>query len=50
MVVNCGFTFAAVGSGSNAQQTPKLPDYAVLNVADGSVALADFFDEQWKFR
>jgi hypothetical protein len=50
VVVNSGFTFAAAGLGSNAQQTPKLPDYAVLNVADGSVALADFFDEQWRVK
>jgi pimeloyl-ACP methyl ester carboxylesterase len=49
VVLNSGFTFAAAGLGSNAQQTPKLPDYAVLNVTDGSVALADFFDEQWGF-
>ena len=51
VVVNSGFTFAAAGSGSNAQQTPKLPDYAVLDVANnGAVVLADFFDEQWKLR
>ena len=51
VVVNSGFTFAAAGSGSNAQQTPKLPDYAVLDVEQGgSVVLADFFDEQWKLR
>jgi len=50
VVVNSGFTFAAAGLGSNAQQTPKLPDYAVLNVADGSVALAGFFDEQWRLK
>lgn len=50
VVVNSGFTFAAAGLGSNAQQTPKLPDYAVLDVADGSVALADFFDEQWRVK
>lgn len=50
LVVNSGFTFAAAGLGSNAQQTPKLPDYAVLKMADGSVALADFFDEQWRLK
>jgi predicted esterase len=48
VVVNSGFTFAAAGLGSNAQQTPKLPDYAVFEVAGNSVVLADFFDEQWR--
>jgi pimeloyl-ACP methyl ester carboxylesterase len=50
VVLNSGFTFAAAGTGSNAQQTPKLPDYAVLDVTTDSVVLADFFDEQWKLR
>ncbi len=50
IVVNTGFTFAAAGSGSNAQQTPKLPDYGVMNTVDGSIALAGFFDEQWQVK
>jgi predicted esterase len=51
VVLNSGFTFAAAGAGSNAQQTPKLPDYAVLDVEHGdAVVLADFFDEQWRVR
>jgi predicted esterase len=51
VVLNSGFTFAAAGAGSNAQQTPKLPDYAVLDVEHGdTVVLADFFDEQWRLR
>jgi predicted esterase len=50
IVVNSGFTFAAAGLGSNAQQTPKLPDYAVFEMAGNSVALADFFDEQWRVK
>jgi hypothetical protein len=50
VVLNSGFTFAVAGTGSNAQQTPKLPDYAVLDVTTDSVVLADFFDEQWKLR
>ena len=42
---------AAAGAGSNAQQTPKLPDYAVLDIANsGTVVLADFFDEQWRVK
>lgn len=51
VVLNTGFTFAAAGAGSNAQQTPKLPDYAVLDVEHGdAVVLADFFDEQWRVK
>ena len=50
VVVNSGFTFAAAGSGSNAQQTPKLPDYAVFEAAGNSVVFAGFFDEHWKLK
>ena len=51
VVLNSGFTFAAAGPGSNAQQTPKLPDYAVLDLEHGdAVVLAGFFDEQWKLK
>jgi hypothetical protein len=51
VVVNSGFTFAEAGSASNARQTPRLPDYAVLDVEHGdAVALAAFFDEQWRLR
>ncbi len=52
IVLNSGFTFR--GFGSNASQTPKLPDYALLDLgqpdpfANGLVA-AGFFDESWKF-
>ena len=49
-MLNSGFTFAAAGTGSHAQQTPKLPDYAVFDMANDSVVLADFFDEQWQLR
>ena len=51
IVLNSGFTFAAAGSGSNANQTPKLPDFAVFDLdapAAIRVVLADFFDEQWR--
>ncbi len=50
VVVNSGFTFAAAGNASNAQQTPKLPDYAVFEMAGNTVALADFFNEQWQVK
>ena len=49
VVLNTGFTFCEYGRSSNALQIPKLPDYAVLEIADPqNVALAGFFDEQWK--
>ena len=55
VVLNSGFTFR--GFGSNADQTPKLPDYAVINLktppsvkAPGEVVAAGFFDEHWKWR
>ena len=51
VVVNSGITFAAAGAGSNAQQTPKLPDFAVLDLEKNATPVfADFFDEQWKLR
>ncbi len=55
VVINSGFTFAEVGGQSNSQQTPKLPDWAIIDItvprADRllkGVAAADFFDEQWR--
>jgi hypothetical protein len=49
VVLNSGFTFADAGSGSNAQQTPKLPDYAVIEIGPSrKVVLAGFFDERWR--
>ena len=58
IVINSGFTFAAVGKASNSRQTPRLPDWAVLDLnvapldrADGTgVVDAGFFDEQWKWK
>ena len=54
VVVNSGFTFR--GFGSNAAQTPKLPDYAIVNLdtppsekGPGEVVAAGFFDETWRF-
>ncbi|MDA0710658.1 MAG: prolyl oligopeptidase family serine peptidase [bacterium] len=52
-VVNSGFTFAPNGSQSNATQTPKLPDWAVVDVTvdptdPARIKAADFFDEQWQ--
>jgi pimeloyl-ACP methyl ester carboxylesterase len=53
VVLNSGFTFRAFGS--NADQTPKLPDYAIIDItkpstgiAPGGVVVAGFFDEAWR--
>lgn len=53
VVLNSGFTFWREGAASNAQQTPKLPDYALLamdkaSTTEALVLNAGFFDEQWK--
>ena len=58
IVINSGFTFAAAGKASNSRQTPRLPDWAVLDLkvtpldrADGTgVVDAGFFDENWKWK
>lgn len=48
VVYNSGFTWHDYMSGSNAHHTPKLPDWATVRVADGSVVAQGFFDESWK--
>jgi hypothetical protein len=55
LVINSGFTFRENDYISNARQTPKLPDYAVVDVSvppstssPGGIATAGFFDEQWQ--
>ncbi|MEE2753840.1 MAG: prolyl oligopeptidase family serine peptidase [Candidatus Latescibacterota bacterium] len=54
VVLNSGFTFAPSGSQSNAMQTPKLPDWAILDInvsaedrVQKGVVDCDFFNEQW---
>jgi hypothetical protein len=55
VVLNSGFTFPQFGAASNSQQTPKLPDWAVLDlsvpiaerVAGKGVVAANFFNERW---
>ena len=54
VVLNSGFTFAEFGPASNAQQTPKLPDFALVDVSvprerrlERGVVAAGFFDERW---
>lgn len=52
IVINSGFTFAPQGASSNANQTPKLPDWAIFDTTrdnddSNRVIAADFFDESW---
>ncbi len=57
VVLNSGFTFSrAIGTGTNSQQTPKLPDWAIVDIHappddrfPGRVVDAGFFDEEWQF-
>ena len=55
IVINSGFTFREFDYTSNARQTPKLPDWAIVDIsvpvsarAPGGITEAGFFDEQWK--
>ncbi len=55
VVLNSGLDFRAEGSANNALQTPKLPDWAIVDLRTppdwrwpGKVIDAGFFDEEWK--
>jgi hypothetical protein len=55
VVINSGFTFREYDYLNNARQTPKLPDWAVIDVnvpassrAPGGVVEAGFFGEKWE--
>jgi hypothetical protein len=57
IVLNSGFTFREYDYLNNARQTPKLPDWVVVDLNTppdarypGKIAAADFFDEQWKIK
>ncbi|HEX4588543.1 MAG TPA: prolyl oligopeptidase family serine peptidase, partial [Gemmataceae bacterium] len=56
VVLNSGFTFREYDYLSNARQTPKLPDWAIVDVNTppsprwpGKVVEAGFFDEKWQW-
>ncbi len=56
VVLNSGFTFRMGAKTSNSLQTPKLPDWAVIDLNTppndnwpGQVVDAGFFDEHWQF-
>ncbi len=55
VVLNSGLDFRADGYGNNALQTPKLPDWAIVDLRTppgprwpGKIVDAGFFDESWK--
>ena len=55
VVINSGFTFREGSAQTNSQQTPKLPDWAVIDLNTppsakwpGLVVDAGFFDERWQ--
>jgi hypothetical protein len=55
VVINSGFTFRQGSTTSNSLQTPKLPDWALIDLRTppslkwpGLIASAGFFDDQWK--
>lgn len=55
VVLNSGFTFREYDYLNNARQTPKLPDWALIDVRQGAstqlpgiIKAAGFFDETWK--
>jgi hypothetical protein len=57
VVLNSGFTFSQFAKASNAQQTPKLPDYALLDISvpaaerlNSGIKHAGFFNEHWDLR
>ncbi|QEF99580.1 hypothetical protein Mal15_36460 [Stieleria maiorica] len=54
IVINSGFTFREYDYLNNARQTPKLPDWAIIDITDGAtmrdpgkVQAAGFFNERW---
>jgi len=55
VVLNSGFTFREYDYLNNARQVPKLPDFAIVNLAtppdgrwSGRIAHAGFFNERWE--
>ena len=56
LVLNSGFTFREGSTTTNALQTPKLPDWAIIDLRTppsahwpGLVVDAGFFDESWQW-
>lgn len=57
VVLNSGFTYREYDYLNNARQTPKLPDWAIIDVRHpmtsqypGGIPAAGFFDEKWQLK
>ncbi|MFO0917079.1 MAG: prolyl oligopeptidase family serine peptidase [Planctomycetaceae bacterium] len=57
IVLNSGFTYREYDYLNNARQTPKLPDWAIVDLRTppnsrwpGKIIAADFFDEAWRLK
>lgn len=57
VVINSSFTYREYDYLNNARQTPKLPDWAVIDLtapptsrAPGKISVAGFFDEEWEVK
>jgi pimeloyl-ACP methyl ester carboxylesterase len=57
VVLNSSFTYREYDYLNNARQTPKLPDWAIVDVRTpansrwpGKIVAADFFDERWQLK
>ena len=57
VVLNSGFTFRDYDYLNNARQTPKLPDWAIIDLQQapnartpGGISAAGFFGERWELR
>ncbi|MES2705861.1 MAG: prolyl oligopeptidase family serine peptidase [Verrucomicrobiota bacterium] len=57
LVLNSSFTFREYDYLNNARQTPKLPDWAVIDLntapnarTPGKIGAADFFGEKWELK
>ena len=57
VVLNSSFTYREYDYLNNARQTPKLPDWAIVDVRvqpnsrwPGKIVAADFFGEEWELR
>lgn len=57
VVLNSSFTFRDYDYLNNARQTPKLPDWAVIDLNTppssrypGAISAADFFGEKWELK
>jgi hypothetical protein len=57
VVLNSSFTYREYDYLNNARQTPKLPDWAIVDLREppgtrrpGKIVAADFFDERWQLK